>query len=122
MNDSSDAVLLRRQRQFLHEVEQGIRECNRDIIHGRIPELNKQSFTRFAAVVARLRAAYLEAALGVSREADAGEALAESVRSLRDRREAYEEARDAFEALQRAIERGYVDIAGAGEPPVALVR
>jgi len=31
---------------------------------------------------------------------------------LRAKREAYDEARQAFEALERAIERGYVELKG----------
>src|SRR5690554_6113787 len=114
-----DAALLRRQRQFLHEVEQSIREANREIIHGQIPELNKERFVQFALVVARLRASYLQAALDLSHSEGESEGSAVAGETLRDHRCAYEEARDAFEALQRAIERGYVDIAGAGTASVA---
>lgn len=109
-----DAALLRRQRQFLHEVEQSIREANRKIIHGQIPELNTERFVQFALVVARLRASYLQAALDVSRSEGGMEESVVAREALRDHRCAYEEARDAFEALQRAIERGYVDIDNAG--------
>lgn len=109
-----DAILLRRQRQLLHEVEQGIREANRDIIHGQIPELNRESFVRFALVVARLRASYLQAALQLSEGPAELDDAPVWLAGLRERRQAYEEARDAFDALQRAIERGYVDIAEPG--------
>ena len=108
--NDDDAVLLRRQRQFLHEIEQSIRESNREIIHGQIPELTKERFVEFALVVARLRASYLQASLGLARggpEAAQGEGV---IAALRQHRVAYDEAREAFEALQRAIERGYVDI------------
>lgn len=104
-----DAALLRRQRQFLEEVERKIAEANREILHERIPELNKDSFVDLAKHVARLRATYLQVAL----EGKEGEDANEFVQELRRRREAYDEARDAFEALQRAIQRGYVDIGEA---------
>lgn len=104
-----DAALLRKQRQFLEQIERSIREANRRIIHDRIPELDQEGFVRFAHHVARLRAAYLQEALevGVAAGEDEPEAW---IDSLRRRREAYEEARDAFDALQRTIERGYVDM------------
>jgi hypothetical protein len=108
--NEDDAVLLRRQRQFLHEIEQSIRESNRQIIHGLIPELTKERFVEFALVVARLRASYLEAAVALARggpDAAEGEGV---TAALRQHRVAYDEAREAFDALQRAIERGYVDI------------
>lgn len=106
---TADAALLRKQRQFLEQIERSIREANRGIIHDRIPEIGQEGFAGFARRVARLRAGYLQAAL------EAGAAMEEDdqapwVESLRRHREAYEEARDAFEALQHAIERGYVDM------------
>jgi hypothetical protein len=103
---TDDTALLRRQRTFIDEIERSIRSANREILHARIPELDQQSFVRMAHHVARLRASYLEAALAAEDDPDA----AGWVSRLRDQREAYEEARDAFDALQRAIERGYVDI------------
>ena len=105
---SDDAALLRRQHQFLHEIEQGIRQANREIIHARIPELDRERFLEFALMVARLRAGYLEEALRI--DAGDGETALESFALLRRKRQSYEEARDAFDALERAIQRGYVDI------------
>lgn len=102
-----DGELLRRQRHFLEQVERKIATANREILHGEIPQLDQASFVRLAEQVARLRAAYLRSALGGIE----GNSLdGPAVEELRHRREAYDEARHAFEALQRAIERGYVDI------------
>jgi hypothetical protein len=105
-----DTEHLKHQRHFLHEVEKGIREANVAIIHGLIPELGPDSFLRFATVVARLRADYLQAALHLSRAVEQDAARDEALGELRRHREAYEEARAAFDALQRAIEKGYVDM------------
>lgn len=106
---TADAALLRKQRHFLEQIERSIRAANRGIIHERIPELGQEGFSEFAQRVARLRASYLQAAL------EAGSRMEDDehspwVEALRRHREAYEEARDAFEALQHAIERGYVDM------------
>ena len=98
---------IRKQQKFLQDVEQGIAEANRRIIHARIDRLDKASFVAFATRVAELRAAYLEAALAASR----GRGDFAALPALR---EAYDEAKAAFAALERAIERGYVDIADAG--------
>ena len=107
-----DTEFLKHQRHFLHEVERGIREANLEIIHGLIPELDKESFVRFATVVARLRATYLQAALQLGNAAENEPAHSTALGELRRHREAFEEARAAFDALQRAIERGYVDMRG----------
>jgi hypothetical protein len=97
---------IRKQQKFLQDVEHAIAEANRQAIHARIATLDRASFVAFAARVAQLRAAYLEAALAASAGGDFG--------ALRGHREAFEEAKAAFAALERAIERGYVDIDDAG--------
>ena len=102
---------LAKQRRFLLQVEQGVRLANTEIIHQRIPHLSTESILPFAVSVARLRARYLEAAFRFS-EKEHGDPLDEpEIDALRRTREMYEEARDAFDALLHAIERGYVDIA-----------
>ena len=107
---SEDSVLLVAHRRFLEEVERAIQTANREIIHKQIPELNKDAFYRLAITVAQLRANYLEAALRGAKTdaADPG---------LKAHRERYEEARLSFDALQRAIEQGYVDLRDADAPP-----
>ncbi len=98
------------QQRFLLEVEQVIREANRRVIHERIPPITSENLLPFAILVARLRARYLEAAFKFA-EKDSGDPIDESeVAEMRLQRQAYEEARDAFEALTHAIERGYVEI------------
>lgn len=100
------------QKRFLGEIEQGIRLANRQIIHQRIPSLNKETVLAFALAIGRLRARYLEAAfqLGVADDGDPPNRA--EIQELKTRREMFEEARHAFEALRDAIERGYVDIEG----------
>lgn len=101
---------LAKQKRFLMEIEQGIRETNKKIIHQRIPPVTAENFLPFANSVARLRARYLEAAFKFA-EKDCGDPIDDTeVTELRRQRENYEEARSAFEALRHAIDRGYVDI------------
>lgn len=110
-NQQDDYKILLAQKRFLGEVEQGIRFANREIIHGIIPDLDKDTVLAFAVAVGRLRARYLEAAfqLGINEHGDAPKD--EEIAELRRRREMFEEARSAFDALRDAIEKGYVDIA-----------
>lgn len=100
-----------RQQRFLANVEALTRAANREIIHKHIPAVTADGATRMAVMVAQIRARYLEAAMRlVQREGgvapDAGE-----LAQLSRLREMYDEAVHAFEAMRRAIERGYVDIA-----------
>ncbi|HEX5755881.1 MAG TPA: hypothetical protein VFY12_05965 [Arenimonas sp.] len=108
-----EEALLKRQRHFLLQVERDIREANREVIHAHIAQLSEARFVDLARCVAEHRARYLEAAIALSRapldSPEAGALLAQLPRL----RQAFDETRDAFSALERAIERGYVDIAGS---------
>ncbi len=95
---------------FMNEVEQGVRIANREIIHSNIPHLTRDKVLAFAVVVGKLRTAYLEAAFEIAsggREAVPSE---DTVSDLKLKREMFEEAKAAFEALTDAIEKGYVAI------------
>lgn len=107
--DHSDEQLRQR---FNLEVEQAVREVNREIIHERIPLITKARVVEFASSVARTRARYLEAAFRVSEMDETGAFDTQTLEDLRLHRETYEETRFAFEALSRAIEQGYVDLEG----------
>jgi hypothetical protein len=103
---SGDPEQTRVYRRFIEEIEMALRAANREIIGKQIPELNKESFFRLAVSVAKLRADYLKAVLALNWEDDGID-----VAPVQDKRAIYEEASKAFEALERIIERGYVDIA-----------
>jgi len=105
--DPNESQLRRR---FLLEIEQGIRLSNREVIHERIPAISSKNVLPFAVAVAKTRARYLEAAFKFANAGHSDNADASAVDDLKRHREIYEEARLAFEALQRAIEQGYVDL------------
>lgn len=96
---------IRKQEKFLKDVEHSISDINRTIIHAKIPNLNRDTFVAMASFVARLRADYLDAALHVVNGTGP-----DGLQDLAKRRHAFEEAKAAFAALERSIERGYVDI------------
>ena len=96
------------QKRFLSEIEHGIQAANREVIHAAVPELNKQSFFGLAVALAKLRASYLQAALQILRTPEPE--IPALLDDVAHRRQAFEEGSKAFEALERAIERGYVDI------------
>ena len=98
---------------FQLEMEQAITMANREVMKAaKIPPVNQGAVLPLAVSVARLRAEYLKAsiALGASRgnELPVEAELAE----LSKHRKAYEEGVSAFEALMRAIERGYIELEG----------
>ncbi len=111
MNDNPDNYQsIIQLKHFMEELEQGIRFANREIINKRIQGIDKNKILNFSVVVGRLRARYLEAAFKLSAEEEAIPPDPSEIEELRNKRMMYEEARDAFEALRYAIERGYLDI------------
>ena len=106
---SEDYQNILAQKHFLEEIEQGIEMANQEMIHAHIASLGRDRVLKFAVVVAKLRAQYLRAAFDLF----LGDADAEpnGVALLREKREMFEEGVTAFDALRRAIEKGYVEIA-----------
>lgn len=96
------------QRQFMEQLEMAVAVANREVIHSLIPNLTPAAFQQLAVMVARFRASYLEAAIRLSNSPNSCDAAC--LDDLKNKRQIYEEGRAAFEALERAIERGYVDM------------
>ena len=106
MND--DANLIRQQRLFADQIDQMIRDTNREVIHGLIPKLDKATFAKMAHAVATLRVKYVAASVQLA----GTEGLSPTqFNQLRAMREQYDEARMAFDAVKRAIVRSYIDMA-----------
>ncbi len=105
-----DDELARNQR-FLQETEQAIRLTNKEVIHRQVPPITQDRMLSFAIAVAKLRAEYIETAF---KFADAkhltGAEGASEIDELELCRRRFEEARDSFIALQRAIELGYMAV------------
>ena len=94
---------------FLEQIEVAIFQANREVIQRAIPGLNRDSFVRFAIVVAEARAAYVKLALELTKKGH--QPPAEDATRLRAARENYEELMHAFDATYRLIKRGYSTIA-----------
>ncbi len=102
---------LAKNKHFLMEIEQGIRLSNNEVIHQKISPITSERMLSFAVAVAKLRAEYIETAFKFAdaKHADGGESDA-GIDELRLCRSRFEETRDAFIALQRAIELGYMAV------------
>lgn len=103
------------QKRLLGEIEQGVRLANREIIQAAIPDLTKEAILELAEVVGRLRARYLKSAFGLGVSEQGEIPNSDDIAEVRKRRENFEEARFAFEALIHAIERGYADVQNSGD-------
>ena len=102
-----DKEARRRLASFLEQIDVAIYSANREIIHKAIPGLNRESFIRFAVIVAEARAGYIRLALDLAKHGHPSE---EDVKRLRAAREAFDELTHAFEATHRLIKRGYTGI------------
>jgi 16S rRNA G527 N7-methylase RsmG len=102
--------LLKNQR-FLRETEQAIRTANNEVIHAQVQPVTTDRMVSFARAVAKLRANYIQTAFDFAdknhAEGNEGQAEIDELNLHKDR---FNSARDAYTALQRAIELGYVSV------------
>ena len=102
---------LKKNQRFLRETEQAIRLTNNEVIHKYVPPITSERILSFSIVVAKLRAQYIQAAFKFADEKHPeGEKGAAEIEELTLYRRRFEESRDAFIALQRAIELGYMAV------------
>ncbi|MEQ8745331.1 hypothetical protein [Pyruvatibacter sp.] len=91
--------------EFAERMDRTILEANYEVLHAKLPDVTLKTMTRLAVRIAELRAAYLAKALAVADQP--GVPTASALDDLQRHRVAFEELREAFEALERVIERGY---------------
>jgi hypothetical protein len=109
--EENDPAFAHKRRRFLDGLERAIAEANREIIGstlgaGRGSSLDADTFLRLAVRVAELRARYIAEGLAVA----TGHPDPAAIERLADYRRAFEEMRLVFEATERVVERGYVDL------------
>ena len=90
---------------FSERMDRTIIEANQSVLRAKLPDINMHTMTRLAVRIAELRAGYLAKALSVAETP--GTPGVEALDELQRHRIAFEELREAFEALERVIERGY---------------
>jgi hypothetical protein len=91
--------------EFKGAMDKAIVAANREVL-GKV-RLTRESFLRLALTAAELRVAYLNKGLevGAARQPSAAQ-----LEELAEARHRFEETAQVFEALERVIERGYVEI------------
>ena len=120
--EENDPAFAQKRRRFLDSLERAIAEANREIIRktltpGEGNSFDADTFLRLAVRVAELRARYIAEGLTA---AAAGHPDAEVIERLAQSRRAFEEMREVFEAVERVVERGYVDLPTHGTPREAV--
>lgn len=95
---------------LLARMEQSVRETNCSIIDPMIPAIRPDSLQPIIASTARARGTYLKAFLEVASTTEEGMPTAEQLDKLRALRHAYKEMTAGYQALEAAIDRGYLTV------------
>ena len=95
---------------LLLKIDTTIRDINREVINAAIPELKMSDISPVMDLVARTRANYLKELFDLAEVAGNGMPSPEQIRQLGVLRETYEELVKGSQALETAIQRGYVDV------------
>ena len=104
--ESSDPQAQRRMRGLLEQIDYTAFASNKAVIAPTIGDLDPARLQRLAVAAAAARARWVAEALTI---ADAGPvASAAQVSRLTDMRTAFIELTEAYEALRRLVERGYI--------------
>ena len=93
---------------LLLQFEQLVREINRAEINPNIPELKLEDLNPVVSMVARARARYLKELFELASVSQ--EPGPEQIKKLQNFRQCYEELSEGAQALEIAIERGYLDV------------
>jgi hypothetical protein len=101
-----DAHEQRLLRAHLEQIDYATFAANREVLGQSLQHVDIEKFGRLAVAAAQARARWVAAAMA---RADKPEAMtADDVGRLAVLRSAYEELAEAYEALRRMVERGYV--------------
>ena len=97
-------------KRLLMEFERTLRDTNKAIINPEIAVLKVVDLEPVLAMVARARAAYLKSLIELADNCPDGLPNENQIAELKKRRVTYDELLNASQALQAAIERGYLDV------------
>ncbi|WP_260293998.1 hypothetical protein [Sedimenticola hydrogenitrophicus] len=95
---------------ILLEIDKIIRELNREIINPAFQELTVADLSPVLKLVARARSAYLKELLDIAHIAGDGLPPPEQVKQLQRLRLTFEELVKGSQAIETAIQRGYLDV------------
>lgn len=95
---------------LLLQIERSMRAINQEAIKPIVPELSLTDLNPVIAMVARTRAEYLRELFDLATSCDTTVPTSEQVAHLRSLRLSYEEQVAGAQALEAAIQRGYLSV------------
>jgi hypothetical protein len=105
-HDDSDPTAQRKLRGQLEQIDYTAFASNREVIGATLGQADAQKFQRLAVAAANARALWVAEALSMSESPASLEPR--QAQRLADLRTNYEELTEAYEALRRMVERGYL--------------
>lgn len=106
-------MTIEQNKRLLLELDKHRYDVNKEIINASIEDLNLDKLKPVVEMVAKARAAYISELMSMANVAPTD--LGSNIERLKTRREEFMELVKATNALEIAIERGYLDIVGYGE-------
>ncbi|MEG3619530.1 hypothetical protein V5T82_13775 [Magnetovibrio sp. PR-2] len=97
-------------RDFVTRLKKYTREKNREVIDPLIPELTLDAFEELVDLTAKVRGAYLKQFFYIAEHTEGDFPKGEELKKLQGMREVYEEMIAAHQALETAVERGYLTV------------
>ena len=105
--EDTDPQEQRRLRGLLEQIDVAAYAANREVLGRMIPPLDSANFQRLAVLTATARGRWVAEAL---RQSESGSpSTPDQVARLTAARAAYEEFAEAYDALRRMVERGYLN-------------
>ena len=95
---------------LLLQLEQAIRRLNQEIISPVLPELSLAGLNPVMSMVAKTRANYLQELFELAGSCEDSVPDAGQIENLRTLRRTYEEMVAGAQAIETAIQRGYLDV------------
>lgn len=106
-------MTIEQNKRLLLELDKHRYDVNKEIINAGIEDLNLDKLKPIVEMVAKSRAAYIGELMSMANGATTDKG--QNIERLKARREEFIELVKATNALEIAIERGYLDILGYGE-------
>lgn len=103
-------MTIEQNKRLLLELDKHRYDVNKEIINANIEDLNLDKLKPIVEMVAKSRAAYLGELMSIANAETAN--IGPKVERLKARREEFMELVKATNALEIAIERGYLDVLG----------
>lgn len=106
--DSSDPQAQRRMRGQLEQVDYAAFAANKEVIGQTLGQIDMSRFQRLAIAAAQARAVWVAQAMALS--ASGGRVSPAQLAELGHMRATFEELSEAYEAMRRMVERGYITL------------